>query len=191
MAETYTALATSEDVVAALGRALTTSEATGVDAKLAKASELFRDEARRNFTPGRRTTRLKVHGDEVLLPESPVVTIHAVTDDAGAAVTYTRFGTMLTVACRSQSFVRVDYSFGSDTVPELVKTTVAEMVARTYDVDKRARAGMTQFQKTAGPFQEGGQFAAWAVGGQVLLSPADAAIARSFRAPRLPSTVVL
>ena len=55
----------------------------------------------------------------------------------------------------------------------------------------RARAGMTQFQKTAGPFQEGGTFAAWAVGGQVLLSPADAAVAQSFRPTRLPSTVVL
>ncbi|MCC2031826.1 hypothetical protein [Microbacterium allomyrinae] len=191
MAETYTPLATSENVVAALGRALTASEQQGVDAKLAKASELFRDAARRTFTPGRRTMRLKIHGDEVRLPEIPVVTVHTVTDDAGAAVGYSLFENVLTVAHCSQAFVRVDYSFGSVTVPELAKTTVAEMVARTYDVDKRARAGMTQFQQTAGPFQEGGTFAAWAVGGQVLLSPADAAAAQSFRPPRLPSTVVL
>lgn len=191
MAEEYTPLASSEDVVAALGRALTTSEQEGVDGKLAKASELFRGAARRGFTPGRNIVRTKVHRGEVRLPESPVTEIHSVTDDVGAPVVYTRFENILDVAAKSQTFVRVDYSFGGDDVPELARTTVAEMVARTYDADKRARAGMTQFQKTAGPFQEGGTFAAWAVGGQVLLSPADEQAARSFRPPRLGSTVVL
>lgn len=190
MAETYTPLASSPDVVEALGRALTPSEANQVDAKLAQASELFRKKARRTFTPGRKLVRLKVNGGEVRLPETPVVQIHSVTDDDGAGVDWTRFEGTLTVPLFSHSFVRVDYSFGADTVPELARTTVAAMVARTFDVDKRAKSGLAQFQTSDGPFADGGTFAAWAVGAQVLMAPADIAAAESLRPPKLPGTVV-
>jgi hypothetical protein len=191
MAENYTALATSIDVVEALGRALTASEQLSVEAKLAKASELFRTAAGRTFTPDRRTNRLKVHGDEVRLAESPVTEVHSVTTDDGAPVAYTRFKQTLTVHRCPQSFVRVDYSFGDEEIPKLAVTTVAEMVSRTFNVDERARSGLSQFQQTGGPYQEGGSFAAWAIGAQVLLSPADAQAAQSLRTTRLASTVVL
>jgi len=188
MADEYTPLADSGDVVDALGRDLTSSEGQRVTAALAKASELFRREARRTFTPGRRTNRLKVHAGEVRPPETPVVTVHSVTDDEGHPVSHTTFASVLTITGCAPAFVRVDYSFGDEIVPELVRTTVAGMVAATFDVDDRARAGMTQFQETNGPFNEGGTFAAWAVGGQVTLSPTDAATARSFRPPKLGGT---
>ncbi len=191
MAE-YTPLASTADVVAALGRGLTPQEQAQVESKLAKASELFRAAAGRDFTPGRKTSRLKVNGGEVRLPQTPVVTIHSVTDDDGNAIEWTHaFGATLTVPLLSHRFVRVDYSFGSDEVPKLVTETVAEMVARVFAVDKRAKAGLSQYQKTTGPFSEGGTFASWAVGGQVMMSPADAAVAATFRAPRLSNTVVL
>lgn len=190
MAEDYTPLATQDDVIEALGRALTTSEAQSVDAKLRKASELFRKEAHRTFTPGRRTSRLKVNGGEVRLPESPVTTVHSVTDDDGTPITHTLFGVTLTVPLRSHHFVRVDYSYGTETPPTLAVETVAEMVARVFGLDKRAKAGIAQFQRTDGPFSDGGTFAAWAVGGQVTMSPADIDAAKSLRPPRLGNTVV-
>lgn len=190
MAE-YEALASVDDVKAALGRDLTTSEQAQVGPALEKASELFRRAARRDFTAGRKTTRLKVNGGEVRLPQSPVATIHAVTDDDGNPVRWAHpFGATLTVAMRSHQFVRVDYSYGGD-VPKLVRTTVADIVARLFNVDDRAKSGLAQYQKGTGPFTEGGTFASWAVGGQVMLSPADEAVAASFRAPRLANTVVL
>lgn len=190
MAENFTPLASSADVVKALGRALTTSEQQKVDAALAKASELFRHEAQRAFTPGRKTSRLKVNRGEVHLAESPVSTIHSVTDDDGRRVRFTHFGVMLTLSACAAPFVRVDYEFGDAKVPELVVTTVAEMVAATFGLDKRARAGMTQFQDTTGPFSDGGTFATWAVGGKIAMSPADIAIAQSFRPIKLGGTVV-
>lgn len=188
MPDDYTPLATRWDVVESLGRDLTSSEETRVDAALAKASELFREEAERTFTPGRRTNRLKVHAGEVRLSELPVTDIHSVTDDEGRPVRYARFDSLLTIHDCAAPFVRVDYSFGRETVPEIVRTTVAGMVAQAFGVDKRARAGMTQYQQTGGPYNEGGTFAAWAVGGQVMLSPADAEVARKLRPPKLGGT---
>lgn len=189
MPENFTPLASSADVVKALGRALTSSEQQKVDAALAKASELFRDEARRTFTRGRKTVRLKVSRGEVHLPEAPVVTIHSVTDDHGHSIRFTHFGVMLTLPACSASFVRVDYEFGAEKAPELVVTTVAEMVAAFFGLDRRARAGMVQFQDTTGPFSDGGTFAAWAVGGKIAMSPADIATAQSFRPVKLGGTV--
>lgn len=190
MAE-YVALASVDDVKAALGRDLTSSEALQVDDMLKNASELFRDAAGQNFTPDRRVQRLKVNGGEVRVTNSPVVEIHSVTDDASNPITYTRFGVTLDVGLRSDQFVRVDYSYGADEVPELARTTVAGMVARTFNVDDRAKAGLAQFQKSDGPFSDGGTFASWAVGGQVMMSPADTLAAQSFRPRRLTNTVVL
>ena len=190
MAE-YTPLASDADVVEQLGRGLTSSEAAKVAAKLKKASELFRKEARQTFTPARSTRRLKVNGGEVRLPESPVTTIHSVTDDDGNAIAWDHdFGVTLRVPLLSHRFVRVDYSHGDDEVPELVVATVAEVVARTFEIDDHAAAGMTQYQEGTGPFTEGGTFAAWAVGAQVLLSPADLAVAHSFRPVPTSNTVV-
>jgi len=188
MADEYMPLAASEDVVAALGRDLTTSEQQRVGDAIAKASELFRMEARRTFTPGRRTNRLRSHAGEVRLPETPVVEVHSVTDDDGNPVRFNRLGAVLTITGCTTAFVRVDYSFGDETVPEIVRTTVAGAVAGAFDIDKRARAGRTQFQETAGPLSEGGTFASWAVGGQVTLSPADLAVARSLRPTKLGGT---
>jgi len=190
MADDYTPLATSEDVVAALGRALTDSEAAQAEAALRQASELFRTAAGRQFTPGRKLTRLKVNGGEVRLPQSPVTEVHSVTTDDGAPLSYRSFQSTICVDLLSHRFVRVDYSFGDAIIPELVAGTVAGMVARVFSLDGRAKAGLTQYQTTTGPFSGGGTFAAWAVGGQIMLAPADIAIARSFRAPRLSNTVV-
>lgn len=188
MASEYPPLADSGDVENALGRALTSSEANRVDDALVKASELFRREAQRTFTTGRRTNRLRSHAGEVRLPEKPVTDVVSVTDDNGYPIQYTRFDSVLALSDTATQFVRVDYIFGSNEVPEIVRTTVAAAVAGAFDVDKRARAGMTQFQEAKGPFSEGGTFASWAVGGQVGLSPADIAVARSFRAQRLGGT---
>lgn len=184
----YKPLAATSDVVEALGRVLTSSEEQRVGAALAKASELFRKEARRTFTPGRRTNRLRSHAGEVRLPETPIVDVHTVTDDEGRPISFTRFASVLTLRDATVAFVRVDFSFGEDDVPELVRTTVAAAVAGAFDVDKRARAGMTQFQETAGPLNEGGTFAAWAVGGQITLSPSDIDVARSYRPAQLGGT---
>lgn len=183
-------LASEADVVSALGRALTSEEALRVPDMLVKASDLFRGRAGQLFTPGTSTVRLKVNGGEVRLAQSPATTVLAVTDDDGTAVEFTRFEQVLTVQMRSHEFVRVTYEHGADEVPDLVRTTVADVVARVLSIDPAARAGFTQVQETTGPFSNGGTFAAHAVGGQVMLAPADITTALTFRPPRTGGTIV-
>lgn len=189
MADEYVPLASSDDVKAVLGRDLTSGESAKVGAVMAKASELFRLRSGQMFTPGESVVRLKVDGGEVRLPQRPVVAVESVTRDDGTPVQWSLFGSVLTVPLRSSDFVRVTYSHGG-VVPEVVKQCIAEVAARVLTVDPVAATGVTQHGKTDGPFSEQFTFAAWAVGGQTLLSPADEALAASFRV-KLGHTVVL
>jgi len=173
-------LASDTDVEAALGRALTTEESGKVDAILDKASELFRLRSGQQFTPGTSVVRLKSNGGEVRLTQRPVVSVQAVTDDEGHPVSYTLFGSVLTTSLRSHRFVRVSYTHGGD-VPELVKTTIADVARKVLEIPVEARSGLSQFSKTDGPFSESGTYATWAVGGQTKLAPDDNAIADTFR----------
>lgn len=182
-------LATQEDVENVLGRALTSSEEARLGHALSKASGMFRRRAQRLFEAGTSTVRLKVNGDKVFLPE-PAASVATVVDEAGDAVEFTADGQWLTtVGLSSARFVTVTYTHTGD-VPDLVRDAVAEIVARSLTIDESARSGATQTQDTAGPFQQGRTFAAWAVGGQVLLSPDDKALADSYR-PRVPTVWVM
>lgn len=185
MAE-FTPLAVDTDVAATLGRDLTSSEALRVPGILAKASELFRLEADQLFTPGTSTVRLQVVGGEVHLPEKPVTDVTAVVDDCGNAVSYTRAdgASILRTCLGSDQFVTVTYAHGSDTVPELVKQTIAEVAAKVLSVPAEARTGIARLSETKGPFTTQVEYATWAQGGQTMLAPDDQAIARKFRPKR-------
>lgn len=185
-----TQLAVAADVVAAMGRALTSSEVTQVEPILDMASELFRRRSGQMFTTGTSTVRLKVNGARVYLPQVPVTTVTSVVDDGGAAVAYTLAGNWLTLnaasaSADSASFVTVAYSHGG-TVPELVRLTIADLARKVLSIDPRAITGLSQFSATEGPYSDSGTYAAWAVGGQTMLSPTDAALADSYRV-RIPT----
>jgi hypothetical protein len=182
-------LAVEADVVAALGRALTSEEQSRLPGILLKASALFRYEAKQDFTEGRSQPRLKVNGGRVYLPQRPVTTVHSAVDDCGDAVEYERKDQWLTTCLGSTSFVTVDYEHGSATVPDLVRLTIAEIGSKVLSVPASARQGSSGYTKTAGPFTEQWQYAGWAQGGQTGLSPDDLAIARSFRV-RVPTVHV-
>src|SRR5690554_1298715 len=122
-------LASSEDVVDALGRDLTDSEELKVGAILDKASELFRNRSGQQFTPGTSSVRLRVVADKVTLPQRPVVSVESVVEDVagGAAVPFDLFQSALTLDYpRGGDFVRVAYTHGGD-VPDLVRLTIAEI----------------------------------------------------------------
>lgn len=176
-----TQLASTSDVESAVGRTLTSSESALASFALDKASERFRRESGQQFTAGSSTVRLKVNGGRVYLTQRPVVTVTSVSDDDGDAVDYTLTGQWLDVALSSGQYVTVEYDHGGE-VPDIVRLTIAEIAARNVNLDDSARAGLSQFSNVTGPFNESGSFAAWAVGGQVTLSPDDIALARSFRA---------
>ena len=178
-------LASQADVVAALGRVLTSEESARVGAILDKASELFRRRSGQQFTAGTSFVRLRVVGDQVSLPQRPVVSVTAVTTDDGEDTAVT-FGTLFQSKVRLSGvvggdMVRVNYSHGSATVPDLVRLTVADITRKVLEIDPNAVSGKTQHSETVGPFTEQDTYATWAQGGQTMLSPSDADIADSFR----------
>jgi len=188
-------LATSTDVVAVLGRALTSSEVLRVEPILDKASELFRRRARQTFSNGTSTVRLKVNGGRVYLPQRPVTAVASVVDDAGVVVTYTLADQWLTLNTvlgdkfyGSDAFVTVAYTHGG--VPELVRLCIADVARQVLTIDANAQVGVSQHAETRGPFTESSSYATWAVGGSTRLSPEDNALADSYRF-RAPSVVVM
>lgn len=181
-------LAAVEDVVDVLGRDLTADEGKRVEAILNKASELFRAEARQQFTPGRSEVRVKVNGGRVFLRERPATEIHTVTDERGHEVSFTQFKQWIDVPKRSHEFIIVDYSHGGD-VPDLVRLTIADVARQVLMIDPNAAAGVTQYSETTGPFTDQSTYATWAQGGATRLAPDDLAVARKFRA-RVPNVWV-
>lgn len=181
MAEDPTPLADDADVVAVLGRALTSEESARVGAILLKASELFRIESRQQFTPGRSTVRLKSNGGLLYLEQRPAGEIFSVVDDNDLPVSYKQRGQWLETCLRSHEFATVDYAHGSDDVPAMVRLTIAEIAKKVLMIPKEAAIGVTQTSETKGPFTESYTYAAWAQGAQTMLAPADIVIARKFR----------
>jgi hypothetical protein len=173
------ALAKSTDVAAALGRDLTTSETKQVDVHLLKVSELFRLEARQQFTQGRSTNRLRVNAGALTLPQRPVRAVHTV--DGKPADHLTLIGQHLEVPVLTGTFVVVDYEHGYDTIPDLVVLTIAGIVAQLFEADPRARAGVSQRGETRGPFSVQETYAAWAQGAAPRLAPDDIKTAQSYR----------
>ncbi|MDO8308567.1 MAG: hypothetical protein Q7V58_09480 [Actinomycetota bacterium] len=195
---TVTQLAEAADVAAVLGRSLTATESTKVEPVLDRLSQQFRRLSKQLFTPGSSTVRLRVHGGDVYLPQVPVVAVEAVIDDDANAVTYTRMDQWLSVTDPPEyaglggplAFVRVTYTHGDAVVPDEVRLCIAEAAKRAILIPDAAASGATQHTETAGSLTESTSFAAWAVGGQSLLSPDDRAFAKSFRL-RYPRLIVM
>jgi len=175
------ALATKEDVVAALGRDLTASETKQVNVHLLKVSELFRIEARQQFTQGRSTNRLRVTAGALTLLQRPVRAVLTVDGQPGDR--FTLIGQRLEVPAQTGTFVVVDYEHGYDDgqIPSLVTLTIAGIVAQLFEADPRARAGVAQRGETRGPFSVQETYAAWAQGAAPRLAPDDIKTAQSYR----------
>lgn len=179
-------LASKDDVVALLGRALTSSELARVDGILSKASNLFRHEARQKWEAGRETVRLKSNGGRILLTQRKATTVHGVVDDHGTDIAFKRHNQWLTTGLTSDRFAIVDYSYDGE-IPAVINEAVADIARSVLLVAESAATGINASTETAGPWSRTTQYAAWAQGGQTRLSPADTELARSFRiiAPRM------
>lgn len=179
---TVVQLATSADVVAALGRALTSDESAKVGAILDKASELFRGRSGQQFTSDTSTVRVRNRAGIVTLPQRPAVSITSVVDDDGAVLVY-KFTTKSQITVSStEKYVTVTYSHGG-AVPDMVRLTVAEIAKKVLSISPDAAKGITASMHTTGPFTDQESYATWAQGGQTMLSPSDDLIALSYRIP--------
>lgn len=171
------ALATIADVEARLGRALSEAEESKATAWLTDASAMFVQRAVQKFEVGESTVRLFPRDGIVRLVQRPVIEIISVVDLDGVELDYTYDGFQSLYELGSYSPVIVNYEHGSDIIPDDVVAVVAGMVVRTLQIPADAAAGVQQ--QTVGPFSQ--SYASWAVGGQVLMSPADVQVANSYR----------
>lgn len=175
------ALATIADVEARLGRDLTVAETAKATAWLDDASALFINRAEQKFEPGESTVRLFPNDGIVRLLQRPVTAIIDVTDINGVDVDFTWDGFQTLFDVFTNMPVVVTYEHGSLTIPADVVAVVAGMVARTLSIAPEAASGITK--QTTGPFSQ--EFATWAVGQQVMMSPAEMAVADSYRSKHL------
>ena len=181
------ALATITDVEARLGRSLTVSEYQKADAFLQDASAIFVQRAIQKFIVGESTVRLYPKDGVVRLVQRPVLEIISVKDIDGIEIDYTWDGRQSLYDLGDFRGVTVNYEHGSDDIPPDVVAVVAGMVARTLSISPDAAAGVTQ--QTVGPFSQ--SYAAWAVGAQVMMSPAEMKVADYYRGLSFRSTSVL
>jgi hypothetical protein len=171
------ALATIADVEARLGRTLTTSELSKATAWLEDASALFTQRAMQQFIPGESKVRLFPKDGVVRLVQRPVIEVVSVKDLDGVEIDFTFDGHQSLYDLGAYSPVIVEYEHGSEDVPADVVACVAGMVVRTLQIAPDAASGVTQ--QAVGPFSQ--SYAAWAVGGQVMLSPAEEKVASYYR----------
>lgn len=171
------ALATIADVEARLGRPLTTSELSKATAWLEDASALFTQRAMQQFIPGESKVRLFPKDGVVRLVQRPVIEVVSVKDLDGVEIDFTFDGHQSLYDLGAYSPVIVEYEHGSEDVPADVVACVAGMVVRTLQIAPDAASGVTQ--QSVGPFSQ--SYAAWAVGGQVMLSPAEEKVASNYR----------
>jgi hypothetical protein len=178
------ALATITDVEARLGRDLTVAETSKATAYLADASALFVQRAVQKFEQGESSVRLFPRDGVVRLMQRPVITVSEVTDLDGNEIDFTFDGHQSIYDLGSYTPVTVTYEHGSTTIPADVVAVVAGMVARTLSINPDAASGVSQ--QSVGPFSQ--SYAAWAVGGQVMMSPVEAKVADSYRGLAFIST---
>ncbi len=171
------ALATIADVEARLGRPLTTSELPKATAWLEDASALFVQRATQQFEVGESRVRLFPRDGVVRLVQRPVIQVTSVKDLDGVEIDYTFDGHQSIYDLGSYSPVIVEYEHGSEDIPADVVACVAGMVVRTLQIAPDAVSGVTQ--QAVGPFSQ--SYASWAVGGQVMLSPAEEKVAHAYR----------
>lgn len=81
-------LATSDDVVERLGRALTTVEAAKIDALLLDVSSAIRAYTHQTFTVHETTALLPIRNRAVRLPQGPVTAVASVEDGLGNDLSY-------------------------------------------------------------------------------------------------------
>lgn len=171
------ALATIADVEARLGRPLTAGELPKAQAWLEDASALFVQRAVQQFEPGESRVRLFPRDGVVRLVQRPVIEITSVRDLDGVEIDYTFDGFQSIYDLGSYTPVIVEYDHGSENIPADVVACVAGMVVRTLQIAPDAASGVTQ--QSVGPFSQ--SYAAWAVGGQVMMSPAEEKVANAYR----------
>lgn len=171
-------------VEAALGRALNEDEKVRASHVLETLTELFTQEAGTAYPPRRFRHLVKVDRGRVFLPFTPLVKVHDLRSERGEEVPYTVAHNHLLVNATNRLTLIVEYTAGWDVIPPLAAAQITDAAARVFRLSPVAATGAQTVQQSGGGYSGSVTFANWAVGGQVMLAPADIKVARSFRPRR-------
>lgn len=185
------ALASVDDVADLLGLTSEGVDADQATAMLAQASARFRAEAWCDFEETETTLTLRVIGQRVDLPKRPVVSVDSVANidtdgTVGSAMTDWSFDGIHTIRLGDQSVVinattyetetvSVTWTHGFAAVPEDVRWSVAQMVARA--ISSPSPAAVTGETIGAYSYRTGSYSASAALG----MTPDERAVAHRYR----------
>lgn len=186
------ALASVDDVADLLGLTSEGVDADQATAMLAQASAAFRAEAWCDFEETETTLTLRVIGQRVDLPKRPVISVDSVANidtdgTVGSVMTDWSFDGIHTIRLGDQSVVinattyaaetvSVTWTHGFATVPEDVRWSVAQMVARA--ISSPTATGVTQESIGAYSYSVNG---AVSVAGAAFLSSEARSVAHRYR----------
>lgn len=137
------ALATVTDLETRLGRTLTGADLARAEALLDDVSAAVRGYTGQQFTEATATTRLKVRGGRVVLPQRNVTAVDAVADVDGNAVEFDWYGFddvhVSTTWNRfdrdplvTPNYLDVTYTAGYTVIPDDIVAVVCQIAARAY-----------------------------------------------------------
>lgn len=143
-----TALATTEQLAARLGRDITADELARVTALLEDASAAVRSYTGQHFTSEERTARLRVTRGRVRLPQRPVTAVAAVADTNEVDVTFTwDAGDSVDLTANPLNawelegrtsplrYVDVTYTAGYTDIPSDIVAVVCSIAGRSFGLD--------------------------------------------------------
>lgn len=158
-------LATTDDLAGRLGRELTDAETDQAELLLADASASVRAYTGQQFTQLEVTSRIRVRGGVVRLPQRPVAAVASVADPDGNDLEFTWYaGDRITLSSPwAATWVDVTYTPGYEEIPADIVAVVCQIAGRAFGrpADQTGLASETIGQYS---YQVGGAAAAGAVG---------------------------
>jgi hypothetical protein len=169
-------LASADDLSGRLGRGLTAAESDRAELLLADASAAVRSYTGQHISRNETTSRLRVKGGTVRLPQRPVIDVSSVTDLDGDPVgmTWLAGDRLVVLNTYGYEWVDVTYTYGYEEIPGEIVAVVCQIAGRAFgrppDETGMQSETIGQYSYTVG--------AAAAAGGLGLLSDERAVLDR-------------
>lgn len=125
-------LATADDLAGRLGRTLTDAETDQAELLLADASAAVRAYCGQQFSLAEQTTRIRVRGGVIRLPQRPIASIDAVADPDGNDLDFTWYAGDRVVLSSpwAATWADVTYTAGYEEIPADIVAVVCQIAGR-------------------------------------------------------------
>jgi hypothetical protein len=127
-------LASVDDLSGRLGRALTAAESDRAELLLADASAAVRSYTGQHISQSETTSRLRLRGGTVRLPQRPVIDVASVADTDGVDldVTWVAGDRLVVTNAYLTGWVDVTYTHGYEEIPSEIIAVVCQIAGRAF-----------------------------------------------------------